>query len=200
MENKFIKHELIDKDDLKNMQTLNRILKEKDNEPNTMTLQEFDKYIPMFYSPDRLTEEELEYTKEISKEFAKKVDLYKSLQITLNGEVILEFPAKLTPTRDIDLKYVNSVDKFNKMSRSDVPRYRAEACNEMITSFLLSQLPDDNLDRIRKNKTEYIRLETKLKARLEAIRQGKLFDDGVLESILEDTDVPVDAVSWEEDE
>lgn len=148
---------IIDKQYVKVLDDLYEEIQTLEKIPNMLELAEFEKYLPILVPKvlqKRTITEERELI-DLAKEFNETYDPYKPLHITDNGKVVLEIPPLFVQFKEMDEQYVNSVDAFNAVAKSDVPRYKAEAFQNMMEDLLSSQLTDDNIKRLRSAKADY---------------------------------------------
>jgi hypothetical protein len=190
---KLIKNGIIDKQYVKVLDDLYDEIQSLEQVPNIIELSKFEKYFPILVPKDSLKRTIAEERKliDLAKEFNETYDPYKPLQVVDRGEVILEIPPVFVQFKEMDEQYVSSVDAFNAVAKSDVPRYKAEAFQAMMANLLNSQLSDDNIKRLRLAKDDY-------KLSLQKFYNQLSGKESTTPEVLEDVSNSYD-MDWEDD-
>lgn len=134
---------------------LHRVLSEKDQRPNVITLEYFRQFEPLFRKNNTLSENEIGI---LTDRYTRVIDLYKSTQIIVSASdprVILTLPPLFTPVRSLSMTKENQVlvARNAAMSTHNVPKYGSDAFNALMHAILAEQ--SNNAETVQSYRTEY---------------------------------------------
>jgi len=129
-------------------------LKKMEQTPNRLTVEEFEKYRPLFLEESKTTLSADEIS-DLSIEYMRRIDPYKEVEIVRGLEVVYTLPAILYPFLPLDPKKAELVDVSRNMNKTNIPKYKEEAFFSLVSGYLNSQVTEENLVKIKQSRARY---------------------------------------------
>lgn len=125
----------------KDFNTFHKILQDELQRKQTMTINEFKSYEPLFNQ-----DQKSEQLTELANEFFKRIDPYSPISIVdnISNEEIIRLPPIFFPLQAINNDNKDSINKFYSLIQSDLPRLKSEGIQHYIKAFAKSQISKEN--------------------------------------------------------
>lgn len=200
----------IDERDLRNIELLDKALRDIEEVQNNVAFEEFLQYRPLFLA-DTQNSMSREDIRLLSTRFIRRFNPYKPIQVFRQNKLLFTIPQIFVPIKDVSSEYIEYVNKFRSEGVSEIPKYSAEATQGLLAAILKSQEDVSETDHasygdyIRKLAYDY--KQTVDSFNQEVFNEEEMTDRGVVElpeGIVEDTspkkkeDIDIsDALSWQ---
>lgn len=172
----------MDEHDLKNIDLLDKALKDIEEVQNNVTFEEFLQYRPLFLAETQNTMDR-EDIRLLSTRFIRRFNPYRPIQVFKQNKLLFTIPQIFVPIKDISIEYTSFVNTFRSDGSSEIPKYSSEATQGLLAAILKSQ--EDVSEQGFDNYATYIR---KLSAEYKETVDN--FDKGIFENE-EVADAPV---------
>lgn len=128
----------IDERDLRNIELLDKALKDIEEVQNNITFEEFLQYRPLFLAETQQTMDR-EAIRLLSTRFIRQFNPYRPIHVFRQGKILFTIPQLFVPIKDVSTEYTSFVNTFSAEGVSEIPKYSAEATQGLLAAILKSQ-------------------------------------------------------------